>query len=118
MFAPRQYSLPNYTIGVNGKFDAVYPPKAKQLKVTVKVAFKFNGTWSKKQKDNYRNGYMWTIRNAWNKRYTFVNIASRRTSGASSGRSASTAGQGGRGRRPAFPRQRVEEGRHAQVSAG
>ena len=73
VFVSTPYSLPNYTIGVNGKFDAVYRPKAKQLKVTVKVAFKFNGTWSKKQKDNYRNGYMWTIRNAWSNRYTFVN---------------------------------------------
>ena len=73
-FLSTAYSLPNHTIGVNGKFDAVYTPRAKQLKVTVKVAFAFQGVWSKKAKANYRAAYIGRVQQAWGGKFTFTNV--------------------------------------------
>lgn len=73
-FRSASYALPNYAIGVNGKFDATYSPPAKRLSVVVKVAFAFQGVWSKKAKASYRAAYIGRVQQAWSGQFTFVNV--------------------------------------------
>lgn len=73
-FRSANYALPNYAIGINGKFDASYVPAAKRLSVLVKVAFAFPATWSKKSKASYRSTYIGRVQQAWTGKFSFVNV--------------------------------------------
>jgi outer membrane protein OmpA-like peptidoglycan-associated protein len=82
-FQASNYAFPNFTIGLNGKFDVNYQPVAKTLNITVKVGFKFfddpadpsaAGKWTQGDKDSYAAGFLTKTKAAWNDRYTFSNV--------------------------------------------
>lgn len=82
-FTASNYALPNFTIGLNGKFDVNYQPAAKTLGITVKVGFKFfndpvdksaAGKWTQGDKTSYATGFLNKVQAAWSDRYTFKNV--------------------------------------------
>ena len=78
-FTGSTYSYPNFTKGLNGKFDVVYNPAGKNVDINVKVKFKFNsddkakGKWTKKDEEAYRTSFNQRITSQWSKRYTVSN---------------------------------------------
>lgn len=68
------YKFPNYTTGLNGKFDVEYSPSARVAKAIVKVKFELPATMSKGDKRTFRQEYVTRITDGWSKRYNFENV--------------------------------------------
>jgi len=79
-FIGSTYNYPNFTKGLNGKFDVVYNPGGKLVDINVKVKFKFHsddaakGKWTKKDETAYRTSFNQRIASQWSKRYTVSQI--------------------------------------------
>ena len=90
------YTYPDFTIGLNGKFDVEYQPAAKQADVNVKVKFSFPddpdvevapsiwnlwGLIGKEEREEraarhqaYRKSFVQQITDQWSQRYQFKNV--------------------------------------------
>jgi outer membrane protein OmpA-like peptidoglycan-associated protein len=79
-FIGQTYKWDNFTAGLNGKFDVVYNPSAKQVDINVKVRFQFPWSWAgimyrvDGKDDAYRAQYINDIQTAWSNRYSFNNV--------------------------------------------
>lgn len=55
-----------------GKFDARFDPRPEigVLHITVKLFFNFQGTWSQKERDEFRDGFIQKAEEAWSGKFT------------------------------------------------